>query len=60
MTPGSSELSLVRPVFIVGAEDEVKVTERCREVVRECHVMEVVMVSAGPQREDVLQGPRKV
>ncbi len=51
---------LVLPVLVIGAEDEVEVTEAGGVVVDEGHVVEVVVVSAGPEGEPVLEGPGEV
>lgn len=50
----------VRPVLIVRATDPVPPAEARREVVRERHVVEVVVLCAGPEGKDVVQRPGEV
>ncbi|SRR5258706_10056491 len=46
---GCLDLSLVRAVLIIGAEEVIKPTERCRVVVGERHMVEVVVVRTRPE-----------
>lgn len=55
-----SDTLAVCTVLVVSAEDEVEVAERGGVVVGEGHVVEVVVFSAGPQWEDVVEGPGEV
>lgn len=55
-----SDTLAVCTVLVVGAKDEVEVPEGGGVVVGEGHVMEVVVFSAGPQWEDVVEGPGEV
>ena len=47
-------------VFVVCAEEEVKVAEGGAEVVDECHVVEVVVVGTRPEWKDVLERPWEI
>ena len=47
-------------VFVVCAEEEVEVAEGGAEVVDECHVVEVVVVSTRPEWKDVLERPWEI
>lgn len=57
---GRGHALAVLAVLVVRAEHEVPPTEGRRVVVRERHVMEVVVVGAGPEGQEVLQRPREV
>jgi hypothetical protein len=62
---GSSELGsvhalAVRLVLVVGAENGIPPPEGGAVVVHERHVVEVVMIGAGPEGEDVLERPWEV
>jgi len=46
---------LVRSVFLVSAEDEVAPSEGSGEVIDERHVVEVMMISTRPERNEVVQ-----
>jgi hypothetical protein len=57
---GGGDARLVRAVLVVRAEHVVPPAEGRAVVVHERHVVEVVVVRAGPERDDVLQRPREV
>jgi hypothetical protein len=54
LRPCLGETLLVRAVLVVGAKDAVPPAEGGGVVVGEGHVVEVVVVGAGPEGEDVL------
>lgn len=54
------ETGAVGAVAVVGVERAVPPAEGGGEVVDEGHVVEVVVLGAGPEGEDVLQGPGEV
>jgi len=47
-------------ILVVGTHDVVTPTERSGEIVHESHVVEVVVISPGPEGEDVLERPREI
>lgn len=57
---GSSHTLLVRAVLVVRAEQVVPPSERSRIVVHERHVVEIMVICATPERDDVLQRPGEI
>jgi hypothetical protein len=57
---GGRHALLVRAVLVVRAEHEVPPAEGGAIVVHEGHVVEVVVVGAGPEGDDVLERPGEV
>lgn len=47
-------------VLVVGTHDEIAPAEGSREVIHESHVVEVVVICTGPERENVLERPREI
>lgn len=55
-----SQASLVGAILVIGAEEIVEVAEGRRVVVDKRHMVEVVVVGARPEGEDVLERPGEV
>ena len=47
-------------ILVVGPHDVVAPTEGGREVVHKSHVVEIVVISTGPEGENVLERPREI
>ena len=47
-------------ILVVGPHDVVAPTEGGREVVHKSHVVEIVVISTGPEGKDVLERPREI
>ena len=56
----SLDASTVLPVLVISTEDPVPPPERGREVVGESHVVEIVVLGARPEGDNVVQRPREV
>jgi len=54
------DFDTVRAVLVVCTEDSIPPAERGREVVGESHMVEVVVLGAGPEGKDVVQRPREI
>jgi len=47
-------------ILVVGTHDVVTPTEGSGKIIYESHVVEIVVISTGPEREDVLERPREI